>query len=464
MRCATWAEVGAAQRAAKSSLAAGLLIAVTGCVTEPLPPPPPPTAEELLIERGRTIFFTETFAGNGRTCGTCHREEDSFGLSPALIATLPPDDPLFVAETNPDLVRDFETPKLMRAQGLIRENLDGFDDLSNTFVLRGVPHVLSLSTSVDSRTGPHTGWSGDGAPGDGSLRAFATGAVIQHFTKTNTRIPGVDFRLPTEDELDAIAAFTLSLGRQEDLTLPLPLTDAGVARGQQVFVSRTEGKCSGCHVNAGANADPALFGAGAGNLNFDTGVEAAPGKPQDGSGELVPPDDGLGTPGDGTFNTPPLVEAADTGPFFHDGSVATLEDSVAFYSGAAFNDSPAGRALAGATGSGISLTDEQNRDVAAFLRVLNALENIREAELYLADARGSGIPERAARGAPLATEEIRDAIRVLRERGLHPEAVAQLETSLRYIGDIREGARGRRAIDAALGALAVARQTMRQGG
>ena len=50
------------------------------------------------VERGRAIFFNETFKGNGRTCGTCHREEDNFGLSPNFIATLPADDPLFVAE------------------------------------------------------------------------------------------------------------------------------------------------------------------------------------------------------------------------------------------------------------------------------------------------------------------------------------------------------------------------------
>jgi hypothetical protein len=38
----------------------------------------------------------------------------------------------------------------------------------------------------------------------------------------------------------------------------------------------------------------------------------------------VPLDDGLGRPGDGTFNTPPLVEAADTGPFFHNNSIETI--------------------------------------------------------------------------------------------------------------------------------------------
>jgi hypothetical protein len=75
--------------------------------------------------------------------------------------------------------------------------------------------------------------------------------------------------------------------------------------------------------------------------------------------QRVPADDGLGFPGDGTFNTPPLVEAADTGPLFHNNSVETVEGAVAFYNGAAFNNSPAGRVLAQATGRGISLDATQ---------------------------------------------------------------------------------------------------------
>ena len=203
-------------------------ISVAGCVT---PPEEPPS----LVELGEQIFFNETFDGNGRTCGSCHRAEDNFALSPAFIATLPDDDPLFVAEQNADLAENFENPRLMRELALIFENQDGFDDLENDFNMRGVPHTLALSTSIESRLGPQTGWSGDGAPGDGSLRAFSTGAVIQHFTKTTNRIAGVDFRLPTDEELDALEAFQLSLGRQVDLDLPLPLRNVVVARGQEIL-------------------------------------------------------------------------------------------------------------------------------------------------------------------------------------------------------------------------------------
>jgi hypothetical protein len=205
----------------------------------------------------------------------------------------------------------------MREFGRIPENLDGIADLANKFTLRGAPPTPGLRNTVYSAQGPRTGWSGDGSPGDASLRSFATGAVIQHFTKTLGRVPGVGFRLPTAEELDALEAFQLSLGRQKDLALPLPLKGTVARRGQELFLSPAQGKCFFCHSNAGANADPGTFGPTAGNLNFNTGVEALPDQPQELTNERVPPDDGFGTPGNGTFNTPLRVEAADSGPFFH---------------------------------------------------------------------------------------------------------------------------------------------------
>ncbi len=383
-----------------------------------------PTDRQLaLIAKGERIFFNETFNGNGRTCGTCHRTEANFSINPAFIATLPDDDPLFVAEFNPDLKFNFENPKLMREFGLILENVDGFNDLENKFVMRGVPHVLSLRTSVASPQGPRTGWSGDGSP-DGTLRSFATGAVIQHFTKTLSRVPDVDFRLPTEAELDALEAFMLSLGRQADVTLPLPLKGIVPKRGQEIFLDNSLGKCNLCHVNAGATAN--LGGANLGNINFNTGVEDLPDQPPDLTDEKVPPDDGFGRPGDGTFNIPPLVEAADTGPFFHNNAVRTIEGAVSFYDGESFNNSPAGRLL-----GGIELDGTQIEAIAAFLRVLNVLENIRVSIELLEASVESRFPDPAEAKELLehAVQETDDSIRVLTEAGLHPEAVSHLQAA-----------------------------------
>jgi hypothetical protein len=317
----------------------------------------------------------------------------------------------------------------MREFGLILENLDGFDDLENRFTMRGVPHVLGLRSSVASPQGPRTGWSGDGAPGDGSLRSFAIGAVIQHLTKTLNRVAGVDFRPPTDDELDAIEAFMLSLGRQKDLELPLALKGTVPKRGQEIFLDNNLGKCNVCHRNAGANL------ADANNANFNTGVEDLPDQPARPTGERVPRDDGLGRPGDDTFNTPPLVEAADTGPFFHNNAIQTIEGAVGFYNGQAFNNSPSGRFLASTdpNGVGIRLDGTQVVAVAAFLRVINALENIRQSIELLQATEPLGFPKReeAKRLLRRAASETKDSINVLAGGGLHPEAVAELERARR---------------------------------
>lgn len=383
------------------------------------------------VARGRQLFFQETFAGNGRTCGTCHPAENNFTLDPAYIARLPDRHPLFVAEFTPALAQGFENPRLMREFALITENLDGFDDLDNRFVMRSVPHTFALGTSVASPQGPRTGWSGDGAPGDGSLRAFSTGAVIQHFTKSLDRVPGVDFRLPTEAELDDLEAFMLSLGRPADPALPLALKGSLARRGQALFLDDAVGKCNLCHRNAGASAS--IGGADLGNASFDTGVENLPEPPPALIGEKRPRDDGFGTPGNGLFNTPPLVEAADTPPFFHNNAVQTLEGAVAFYASDVFNASPAGQALAGLDpkGVGIRLDTAQIEALAAFLRVLNALENIRQSQTWLEPATGGGWLDLLGtpRNLAQAVKEMDDAIRVLSEAGLHPQAVKHLKAA-----------------------------------
>lgn len=416
-----------------SAVAMATTLILVACSTVPIPPPPS------LVERGEQIFLNETFNGNGRTCATCHRQADNFGLTPAFIATLPDDDSLFVAESNPNLADNFENPKLMRELGLILENQDGFGDLENNFNMRGVPHTLAMNVSIDSRDGPRTGWSGDGAPGDGSLRSFATGAVIQHFTRSTRRIAGVDFRLPTDEELDALEAFQLSLGRQEDLQLPLQLRSTVAARGQEIFLDNTLGKCNACHLNAGANADPAIFGPGAGNMNFNTGVEDLPDQPADLTDELVPPDDGFGNPGNGEFNTPPVVEAADTGPFFHNNSVETIEAAVAFYNGDSFTNSPAGQLLINATGSGINLDATQIVAVAAFLRAINVLENLRVSVELLDQASGLADPASLKIDGLLlrASAETDDAIQVLAGGGLDAESISRLHAARDFIDRAR---------------------------
>jgi hypothetical protein len=339
---------------------------------------------------GGDLFFRETFGGNGRSCATCHRADGNLGIDPAFIARLPPNDPLFVAEFNPVLA-GLEVPAQMRRFGLILENVDGFaPDPRIRFVLRSVPHTLSMATSVtrgpsDPVTPPveRTGWGGDGAPGSGALRDFQNGAITQHYTKTLERVVGRDFRLATSTELDRIDQFMRATGRSNELVLAnVVMKDARAEAGRGRFLAVG---CNACHSNAGANAGFA----GGGNLNFNTGVESArhpalASFPRDG-GFLALPANRDGSFGNGAFNTPPLVEAADTGPFFHTATSVvgasahntdvanTIEQAIAFYDTPAFNNSPSGQV------GPINLTATEIDDIGRFLRGVNATFNAAQA-------------------------------------------------------------------------------------
>lgn len=386
---------------------------------------------ESLIKQGSKLFFEETFKGNGRTCGTCHPASNNLTIDTAFIATLPANDPLFVAENIPALAQ-LERPALMRGFGLILENLDGLDNPTQKFVMRSVPHTLGMQVSLTADTSQlptpaqMTGWGGDGAPGTGSLRDFATGAVTQHFPKTLARVSGVDFKLPTSNQLDAMEAFQLSLGRTADFDLSKhTFLDAGVQAGNVIFVNGTGnpaagGRCQACHGNGGAIATNGL------NRNFNTNVEdrinparAVLNFPIDGGFGLTANPDG--SFGNRAFNTPSLVEAADTAPFFHNNIAATLEAAVTFYTGPEFNTprAPAGQ---------FSFTATQIAQIANFLRALNTLQNIDVARRPLNELlsiNGNPAGEIQPR-LQSALNDTNDAIRVLNQTSLFPLAVAQL--------------------------------------
>lgn len=398
---------------------------------------------------GANIFFRETFDGNGRTCSSCHRAERNFTIDPEFISTLPPDDPLFVAELDPALA-ELEIPNQMRERSLILENVDGFDpDPTEHFVLRSVPHNLSMSTSILTPSGEptppnhRTGWSGDGAPFDGRLADFTSGAIRQHFTQSLDRVPGEDFRFATEEEGQAVALFMEELGRKNEIDLnSTPFSDSGSEQGRQRFLAVG---CNGCHDNAGANAS---FG-DMRNRNFDTGVEdarnsALAGFPPDG-GFGASPENADGSFGDETFNSTPLIEAADTPPFFHTDTVVegapafntdsatTIEEATAFYATDAF---------ANAQGNALDLSAADIENIGRFLRGLNAVFNIQLASERVLGARelgnsfGNTEMDVQNRILQLARVEVNDALEVLQEAPgstLNPSAQNRLVEARNHI-------------------------------
>ncbi len=296
-----------------------------------------PTAS--LVTVGARLFFQETFDGNGRTCGTCHPPETGFTLTPEFIASLPPDDPLFVAERVPELA-GLENPELMRGpRALILENVDGFD---RPPVFRGVPHIFDLAFA------PPFGWGGTVF----LLDDFVDAAVRQHFPRTLSRVPGVDFRLPTAEETAAMVAFMQSVMQVPDGTFGfdfnvLVRTEAE-ARGRDVFFG--SGQCSFCH-NGPLLTNGALFATGVTRRAVNV---ASPGL-----GALEDRD------GTRFFDVPTLLGLAHSAPFFHDNSAGTIREAVAHYSSPEFNASEGG----GFT-FGIHMTEAEIDDVAAFLAAL----------------------------------------------------------------------------------------------
>jgi hypothetical protein len=402
---------------------------------------------------GAELFFREPFGGNGRTCATCHPAENNFTIEPAFISTLPNSDPLFIAEQVTAL-RQLERPDLMRNFGLILENVDGLADPTRRFTMRSVPHTFSLGVSVtpsnppaDGSTIPpqqRTGWSGDGAPGQGALRDFQTGAIIQHYTKSLSRRAGIDFVLATSAELDRIVAFMATIGRTNEINLAnVRLSDSNAEAGRVLFLS-AGARCNGCHANAGANV------ANGANFNFDTGVERA--RVSNLNSQAIPFDGGfgganLGTPnfdsnrdganesfGNGRFNTPPLIEAADTGPFFHTNASQTIEDAVRFYTTPAFTNSPTGNPP-------IVLDATQIARIGKFLRVVNGAFNaqlaLKRLPAVLSIISAFGDSHRSVqRGLiDLAYAEVIDAYDVLYDVDLNPAATTDLDNAARALLD-----------------------------
>lgn len=425
---------------------------------------------------GARLFFDETFDGNGRTCGSCHPVENNFTIDGPFLEGLESTDPLFINE-NPNFpLSTLETSQL-REKGLILENLDGFDDLERKFVLRAVPHLFGLSQTLerDPEDGTsasfveRTGWSGDGVDG-GSLRDFANGAIRQHFPKDLSRTPGVSFRNATNPELDALLAYQLSLGRRNELDLEsVRIGDSFAEQGRLDFLDPQVGRCNECHRNAGATSVETGK-----NTNFASGNELFAAdlldvRPQidgvsifdggfGGQGLAAPniaaqPGPELNAFGDGSFNTPSLVEVADTAPFFHHNNLGThssptsgLPAAVSFYGDDDFNDSPAGQELVQKFGTRVTLPGASIVTIASFLRVLNVAFNLDLAKQRLDASKLLNTQYWDYRKdvqlglLRLAGEELAHAIAVLAATDgppLHPEAQEPLARALAKIGEAR---------------------------
>lgn len=401
----------------------------------------PPTSKNdfKCLDKGFKVFTEETFEGNGRTCGTCHIPSEAYNIFPASIKKLSKAEKDLVFATN---TPGLENKTLVEKFALFNIAGDANSNASDPLewgpggthtkpIFRSAMGIFGLGVTSEPAASypgtplfppvcsagglaalqPQLGWSGDGSPGtkapapndvlcrthhghfdpdsDGSIRAFATGAIAQHNPKTLNRVPGVDFRRATALELDSMDALQKWLGRRTlspaeaalntggtspsvgntefDLSR-LVFKDARIARGRDHYLGGPQfapppappgppgppvpsepqavfgSGCNGCHVNGGSRAPfpggppPTVPG---GNININTDVEKGSDDAMfvNAVGRALPHDEGgsdsFGPPVPGfdeSFNIQSIIEAPQKKAWFHNHRVLKdFEDSILFY-------------------------------------------------------------------------------------------------------------------------------------
>jgi hypothetical protein len=368
--------------------------------------------EALLIDEGFDIFMEETFEGNGRTCGTCHVPSQQYTISPDFISTLSGGDLALVFAS---VVPGLENPTLVEQFGLF--NTGGGDALApaggaDSPIFRASQQITALNVTTinffgladaDGRGSHRLGWAGNGSPSggfhhgnddlnaDGTVRAFANGAIAQHFTRRLDRVakstacdvdindPGADcleaydFRFASDQELDALEAFQRWLGRRPAPATPscgvgvggplctpeyiaamppggkgeftlvpfdanvlqtgpteheLVFSNKVVEEGKAIFQS-DEASCFLCHQNGGAH-----FGNNGrphGNLERNQGIEFFTAGLSEESGVLIPQDPGNGATTGAqprAMNVQTIIEAARRRHFGHNNAIVGFETMV----------------------------------------------------------------------------------------------------------------------------------------
>jgi cytochrome c peroxidase len=363
------------------------------------------------ISAGQRLFDHETFGGNGRTCRTCHSGNDGT-IDPQEVAERlaeDPSDPLFLHDGLDDF---FGGTSRIAAHATIlieRELPEGvvmLDDPSATSVVvaRGVPSTvdtpaLDAALMYDLR--------------DLDLRVQASGAIERH---AQAAIP------PTADQLAAIAEFQQTDKRFFSSKALKSFAEGGAApalarghtasekRGREFFVDAEwnppskKGVCALCHsgpmLNTANEFATIPTGAPPGWRAFDIGVSSRnlmnhpvrafevtdlcnttlvvrspdPGIMITGVynipmlAQFLPPEDTcILHPGffANMFKTPQLHGVKHTAPYFHDNSAKTLEEVLEQY--VFMFTSNVGFPL---TDSNILLTEQDVRDIIAFMRLL----------------------------------------------------------------------------------------------
>jgi cytochrome c peroxidase len=263
-----------------------------------IPPSNPPTAAKIRL--GRHLFFDARLSADGRTsCATCHEPRQAF--TQTQVATplgasgkpLPRNAPALINAAHADrLMHDGEAPSL---EAQVLSPLFAPDEMANPSIAGLASRVAALPAYA------------------GRFEAvFGESATMSNIAKA---IACYERTL-----LSGNAPFDIWRYGAKETALP----DAAKA-GYALFTGKA--RCAACHVIGASDAlftDQSFHNTGIGSRaaeqprgdrSIDLGREAITHDPLDRF----------------KYRTPTLRNVARTGPYMHDGSLASLRDVVAFY-------------------------------------------------------------------------------------------------------------------------------------
>jgi cytochrome c peroxidase len=337
---------------------------------------------------GKHLFERETFAGNGRTCLTCHSRETGT-VSPADAQKRfkeNPYDPLFIHDGSDD-GRGHGTTRIQNDATILVDiplppNVTLADDPKARSVVlrRGI-----LSTLNTPALDPVLMWDGR----QPNLEAQALGAIRDHAQTVILPDPRDLARIAEFERTDAF--FTSPALRQYARGGPAPALPEGKTesekRGRKFFedvpVTATSkaGQCAVCHSGPMLNQTnrflPIPVPPGSRFQNVLVSELNTAGNPvrefifrnPDGSTSVVrSPDPGraliTGDPRDvNAFKIPSLRGIRRTAPYFHDNSAKTLEEVAAHYAKVFL--------IISNPSTPLILTPQDQADIVAYLKLLD---------------------------------------------------------------------------------------------
>lgn len=285
-----------------------------------IPEDNPMTVEK--IELGKKLYFDKRVSADGTlSCASCH--DPKIGWA----------DDTPTSEGIHGQLGDRNSPTVINAAYATSQFWDGRAKTLEEQAVGPVANPVEMGNTLE---GMVKSLEGIAEYKDQFQKVFGTGVTAENFAK-------------------AVAAFErtiLSGNSPYDRHKAGDQNALGEAqkRGLKVF---EESGCADCHT-------PPLFSS---YEFYNAGVGIAKEKPDVGRKAVTGKDEDLGK-----FRVPSLREVAKTAPYFHDGSVKTLEDAVALMASGGI-DNP-NRSEEFDTVRDAKITPEQQKDLVEFLRAL----------------------------------------------------------------------------------------------